>query len=161
VAGSRRNPRSCLEAGEGTPKALVYRRKNRRKSASLKTGRYNERLHMRLREVGGGGGLGEVEADYGRRWHAGGGRRRSRVERGCVGRRSRGETPLFGGFQGEVGEELARSGSFEAGRSDRAVGVELYADVDTDGAVNGGAGFFRDYGKNFVGDFECGTGFGR
>jgi hypothetical protein len=27
--------------------------------------------------------------------------------------------------------------------------------------VNGGAGFFRDYGKNFVGDFECGAGFGR
>jgi len=104
--------------------------------------------------------LGEVEADYGGRWHAGGGRRRSRVERGCVGRRCRGETPLFGGFQGEVSEKLARSGSVEVGGSDRAVGVELNADVDADGAVNGGARFFRDYGKNFVGDFECGSGFG-
>jgi hypothetical protein len=68
---------------------------------------------------------------------------------------------LFGGFQGEVSEKLARSGSVEVSGSDRAVGVELNADVDADGAVNGGAGFFRDYGKNFVGDFECGAGFGR
>ena len=89
--------------------------------------------------------MGEVEADYG-----GGGQ--------GVRQRWRGELPLAGGFQGQVGEELAGGGIGQFGGRDGAVGIELYADVDADVAANGGAGFFGNYGKDFALDGWSGDG---
>ena len=48
------------------------------------------------------------------------------------------------------GEELAGGGICQFGRGDGAVGIDLYADVDADGAANGGAGPFGNFGEDFA-----------
>ena len=54
---------------------------------------------------------------------------------------------------------MAGSGSGQFGRGDGAVGIELHANVDADVTVNGGAGFFGNYGKDFALDGgSCGSG---
>jgi len=49
---------------------------------------------------------------------------------------------------------LAGGGICEFGARDGAVGIDLHADVDADGAPNGGAGLFGDFGEDFAKD--CG-----
>lgn len=38
----------------------------------------------------------------------------------------------------------------ECGGGDGAIGIDLYADVDADGAANGGARFFGNFGEDFA-----------
>jgi hypothetical protein len=107
----RRKDRLATEAG-----AQRYSPKRGRKKINTEnpevgaqrtqSGRWRKERHAKLWEVGGGGGLREVEADYG------GGRKGGRGGSVRGGRRRRcGELPLAGGFQGQVGEELAGGGS--------------------------------------------------
>ena len=49
---------------------------------------------------------------------------------------------------------MAGGGTCELGGRDGAVGIDLYADVDADGAANGGAGLFGNFGEDFAKD--CG-----
>ena len=63
---------------------------------------------------------------------------------------------MLGGFEGERGEKLAGGGIGEFGGGYRAVGIELHADSDAYGAVDGGARFFGDFRKDFANDGERG-----
>ena len=47
---------------------------------------------------------------------------------------------------------MTGGGICEFGARDGAVGIDLHADVDADGAPNGGAGLFGDFGEDFAQD---------
>lgn len=58
-------------------------------------------------------------------------------------------------IQGKIGEVLAWAPRIECGFGDIACGIDLDANADADGPLNGGAGFLGDVGQDLLEDFTA------
>ena len=65
------------------------------------------------------------------------------------------ELPLAGGFQGEIGKILTRTGRIERGFGDVAGGIDVDADSDANDSADGVEGFLGGVGQNLVEDFTA------